>query len=71
MYDEFGNLKKKFRAKAKNTESAQSLPGSGRAGGEVEQRGILLDIPHVPACFRIIYYPVCVFFGSVTSYCQV
>ncbi|XP_006660668.1 transcription initiation factor TFIID subunit 15 isoform X2 [Oryza brachyantha] len=39
MYDEFGNLKKKFRAKTQQTESAPSLPGSGRAGWEVEQRG--------------------------------
>ncbi|KAL6623316.1 hypothetical protein ACP70R_033195 [Stipagrostis hirtigluma subsp. patula] len=39
IYDEFGNLKKKFRSKALNTESAQTLPGSGRAGWEIEQRG--------------------------------
>ncbi|XP_062199022.1 transcription initiation factor TFIID subunit 15-like isoform X2 [Phragmites australis] len=38
IYDEFGNLKKKFRAKALHTEGAQTLPGSGRAGWEVEQR---------------------------------
>ncbi|CAM0149553.1 unnamed protein product [Urochloa decumbens] len=38
IYDEFGNLKKKFRAKAQHTESAQTLPGSGRAGWEVEQQ---------------------------------
>ncbi|TVU09086.1 hypothetical protein EJB05_42526 [Eragrostis curvula] len=37
MYDEFGNLKKKFRAKAQRTESAE--PGSGRAGWEAEHRG--------------------------------
>ncbi|KAM0936769.1 putative RNA recognition motif domain, Zinc finger, RanBP2-type, RNA-binding domain superfamily [Dioscorea sansibarensis] len=36
MYDEFGNLKKKFRAKAQQTETGQTLPGSGRAGWEVE-----------------------------------
>jgi hypothetical protein len=41
MYDEFGNLKKKFRAKAHHNESAE--PGSGRAGWEVEHRGILLS----------------------------
>nr|CAB3453082.1 unnamed protein product [Digitaria exilis] len=39
IYDEFGNLKKKFRAKAQHTESVQTLPGSGRAGWEVEQLG--------------------------------
>ncbi|XP_052168888.1 transcription initiation factor TFIID subunit 15-like isoform X1 [Oryza glaberrima] len=39
MYDEFGNLKKKFRAKTQQTENAPTLPGSGRAGWEVEQRG--------------------------------
>ncbi|TVU21801.1 hypothetical protein EJB05_31464 [Eragrostis curvula] len=38
MYDEFGNLKKKFRAKAQRTESAE--PGSGRAGWEVENHGL-------------------------------
>ena len=42
IYDEFGNLKKKFRAKAQHTESAQTVPGSGRAGWEVEHRGISL-----------------------------
>jgi hypothetical protein len=41
MYDEFGNLKKKFRAKTQQTENAPTLPGSGRAGWEVEQRGII------------------------------
>lgn len=39
MYDEFGNLKKKFRAKSHQTESTPTLPGSGRAGWEVEHRG--------------------------------
>ncbi|ONM57096.1 Transcription initiation factor TFIID subunit 15 [Zea mays] len=39
IYDEFGNLKKKFRSKALHTEGAQALPGSGRAGWEVEHRG--------------------------------
>ncbi|PKA66654.1 RanBP2-type zinc finger protein [Apostasia shenzhenica] len=39
MYDEFGNLKKQFRAKAKKAEADQSLPGSGRAGWEVEELG--------------------------------
>ncbi|VFR03415.1 unnamed protein product [Cuscuta campestris] len=37
MYDEFGNLKKKFRAKAQQAEVVQSLPGVGRAGWEVEE----------------------------------
>ncbi|KAL0917034.1 hypothetical protein M5K25_012074 [Dendrobium thyrsiflorum] len=37
MYDEFGNLKKKYRAKAQQAEAAHSLPGSGRAGWEVDE----------------------------------
>ncbi|RAL54620.1 hypothetical protein DM860_001748 [Cuscuta australis] len=40
MYDEFGNLKKKFRAKAQQAEVVQSLPGVGRAGWEVEELGM-------------------------------
>ncbi|XP_058097961.1 transcription initiation factor TFIID subunit 15-like isoform X2 [Magnolia sinica] len=40
MYDEFGNLKKKFRAKMQQVESGQILPGSGRAGWEVEELGM-------------------------------
>lgn len=41
MYDEFGNLKKKFRAKMQRAESAQSLPpGVGRAGWEAEELGV-------------------------------
>lgn len=40
MYDEFGNLKKKFRAKMQRAEAAQSLPpGVGRAGWEAEELG--------------------------------
>lgn len=40
MYDEFGNLKKKFRAKTQRAEAAQSLPpGVGRAGWEAEELG--------------------------------
>ncbi|XP_047048123.1 transcription initiation factor TFIID subunit 15-like [Lolium rigidum] len=39
IYDEFGNLKKKFRIKSQQTESAPALPQSGRAGWEVEHRG--------------------------------
>ncbi|KAL8208171.1 hypothetical protein R6Q57_007583 [Mikania cordata] len=34
MYDEFGNLKKKFRVKAQQAEVGQVLPGTGRAGWE-------------------------------------
>ncbi|XP_042459052.1 transcription initiation factor TFIID subunit 15-like isoform X1 [Zingiber officinale] len=37
MYDEFGNLKKKFRAKTQQAEAGQPAPGSGRAGWEVEE----------------------------------
>ena len=40
MYDEFGNLKKKFRAKTQQAEAGQVLPGAGRAGWEVEELGI-------------------------------
>uniref|UniRef100_A0A1D1YE29 Zinc finger Ran-binding domain-containing protein 2 n=1 Tax=Anthurium amnicola TaxID=1678845 RepID=A0A1D1YE29_9ARAE len=36
MYDEFGNLKKKFRAKMQQADNGSALPGSGRAGWEVE-----------------------------------
>lgn len=39
LYDEFGNLKKKFRAKTQQPEAARVLPGSGRAGWEVEDLG--------------------------------
>ncbi|KAF7131693.1 hypothetical protein RHSIM_Rhsim09G0072300 [Rhododendron simsii] len=34
LYDEFGNLKKKFRAKTQQSEAGQVLPGVGRAGWE-------------------------------------
>ncbi|KAI3922857.1 hypothetical protein MKW98_006988 [Papaver atlanticum] len=37
LYDEFGNLKKKFRAKTQQAEAGQVLPGAGRAGWEVEE----------------------------------
>ncbi|KAL7137217.1 hypothetical protein ABFS83_10G078000 [Erythranthe nasuta] len=39
MYDEFGNLKKKFRAKTQQGEMAPGIPGVGRAGWEVEELG--------------------------------
>ena len=39
MYDEFGNLKKKFRAKTQQAEAGRTLPGAGRAGWEVEELG--------------------------------
>lgn len=42
MYDEFGNLKKKFRVKAQQAEVGQVLPGTGRAGWEVEELGTAL-----------------------------
>ncbi|CAK9138297.1 unnamed protein product [Ilex paraguariensis] len=41
LYDEFGNLKKKFRAKTQQAEAGQGLPGAGRAGWEVEELGII------------------------------
>ncbi|KZV14440.1 transcription initiation factor TFIID subunit 15 [Dorcoceras hygrometricum] len=37
MYDEFGNLKKKFRSKTLQTENSLGVPGVGRAGWEVEE----------------------------------
>ncbi|XP_018682439.2 transcription initiation factor TFIID subunit 15 isoform X2 [Musa acuminata AAA Group] len=40
IYDEFGNLKKKFRAKTQQAEARQMVPGSGRAGWEVEEIGV-------------------------------
>ncbi|PWA61118.1 zinc finger, RanBP2-type [Artemisia annua] len=40
MYDEFGNLKKKFRVKTQQAEVGQVLPGTGRAGWEVEELGM-------------------------------
>ncbi|GLT91682.1 hypothetical protein SLE2022_095580 [Rubroshorea leprosula] len=39
MYDEFGNLKKKFRAKTQAAEAGKA--GSGRAGWEVEELGAI------------------------------
>ncbi|CAA0837796.1 Transcription initiation factor TFIID subunit 15 [Striga hermonthica] len=39
MYDEFGNLKKKFRAKTQQADMTQGVPGAGRAGWEVEELG--------------------------------
>ncbi|KAF2286383.1 hypothetical protein GH714_016013 [Hevea brasiliensis] len=40
LYDEFGNLKKKFRAKTQQAESGRLPPGAGRAGWEVEELGV-------------------------------
>ncbi|KAG8376825.1 hypothetical protein BUALT_Bualt09G0104100 [Buddleja alternifolia] len=40
MYDEFGNLKKKFRAKTQQSDTTLGVPGVGRAGWEVEELGI-------------------------------
>lgn len=39
LYDEFGNLKKKFRAKTHQSEAGQVLTGVGRAGWEVDELG--------------------------------
>lgn len=47
IYDEFGNLKKKFRAKTQQAEAGQMVPGSGRAGWEVEEIGNLHLIDYV------------------------
>lgn len=40
LYDEFGNLKKKFRAKTQQAEAGRVLAGAGRAGWEVEELGV-------------------------------
>lgn len=40
LYDEFGNLKKKFRAKMQQAEVGHRLPGAGRLGWEVEDLGM-------------------------------
>ncbi|XP_021724639.1 transcription initiation factor TFIID subunit 15-like [Chenopodium quinoa] len=40
LYDEFGNLKKKFRAKAHEADTGKVLPGAGRAGWETEELGV-------------------------------
>lgn len=42
MYDEFGNLKKKFRARTQQADTGKVLllPGSGRAGWEIEDLGV-------------------------------
>uniref|UniRef100_A0A803LRS0 Transcription initiation factor TFIID subunit 15 n=1 Tax=Chenopodium quinoa TaxID=63459 RepID=A0A803LRS0_CHEQI len=37
LYDEFGNLKKKFRAKTHEADTGKVLPGAGRAGWETEE----------------------------------
>lgn len=39
LYDEFGNLKKKFRAKSHQAEAGKGIVGGGRAGWEVEELG--------------------------------
>ncbi|XP_031271959.1 transcription initiation factor TFIID subunit 15 [Pistacia vera] len=41
LYDEFGNLKKKFRAKTQQAEAGRVLPGAGRAGWDVEELGVV------------------------------
>ncbi|XP_010557563.1 PREDICTED: transcription initiation factor TFIID subunit 15 [Tarenaya hassleriana] len=42
MYDEFGNLKKKFRAKAHRADAGHTV-AAGRAGWEVEELGVERD----------------------------
>lgn len=66
MYDEFGNLKKKFRAKAQQNETGQILPGSGRAGWEVEELGIVA-FPEKSALF---VYPLEVVSCIIASGCS-
>jgi hypothetical protein len=66
MYDEFGNLKKKFRAKAQQPEATgQSIPGSGRAGWEVEVLGIYLFLSSFILSNMMSIFPIIVYLGSV------
>lgn len=53
MYDEFGNLKKKFRAKTHQADTSQGVPGVGRAGWEVEELGIFLDYFSLMQCIDL------------------
>ncbi|XP_022029575.2 transcription initiation factor TFIID subunit 15, partial [Helianthus annuus] len=53
MYDEFRNLKKKFRVKAQQTEAGQVLPGTGRAGWEVEELHTVVRI------YVFLFFSVC------------
>ncbi|MFS8010277.1 hypothetical protein Hanom_Chr14g01295131 [Helianthus anomalus] len=53
MYDEFGNLKKKFRVKAQQTKAGQVLRGTGREGWEVEELGIVVRI------YVFLFFLVC------------
>lgn len=41
MYDEFGNLKKKFRAKTQQNENSQISHGVGKAGWDEEELGMV------------------------------
>ncbi|XP_057861299.1 transcription initiation factor TFIID subunit 15 [Cryptomeria japonica] len=41
MYDEFGNLKKKFRAKMQQNETNQTVPGVGKAGWDDADLGVV------------------------------
>lgn len=57
MYDEFGNLKKKFRAKTQQAETTQAVPGVGRAGWEVEELGIInLSEDYIISFFCLMIY---------------
>ncbi|KAJ8765363.1 hypothetical protein K2173_012060 [Erythroxylum novogranatense] len=40
LYDEFGNLKKKFRAKTQQADAGRGPSGAGRAGWQVEELGV-------------------------------
>lgn len=53
LYDEFGNLKKKFRARTQQTEAGQILPGAGRAGWEVDELGIVVIVSISLICFPL------------------
>lgn len=55
MYDEFGNLKKKFRAKTQ-VEAVNVSRGAGRAGWEVEELGIAFI--YFMVCFSHIVWAV-------------
>lgn len=67
MYDEFGNLKKKFRAKTQQAEMALGIPGVGRAGWEVEELGIIMDF--VVPCGSLLLTFTTLLYGTEYAVC--
>lgn len=70
MYDEFGNLKKKFRAKTQQAEAGQVLPGSGRAGWEVEELGTVSSVFLRNLQVHFCFFFSCPFTSHVGYYLQ-